>query len=402
MRIEHISFSKSGGAGRVADQLVRAQVSQGLDAKFLYLIDEDLRQEPLRLPSRTVAAAVDEFIVSNHSEPTPISMLRSQLSSLARFDILNGSLVHLHWIEGVLTPKDVFRLANVGKPLVWTLHDMRPFTGACHHSLDCQGFESDCSDCPQVREAFRGHVKLNLQKRADFFLAADSIQIVAPSEWLATRARKSTAFQGNQISVVNNPISDDFFEIVDKSASRRSLGINDDVFVGLSIAEQLSSPGKQIAKSLETFFAITKSRNINAKYLLIGGEFDTFTNRYPDVVALGTLSSKEVSRYAAAADVYINMSVAESFGLTTVEAMARDVFPIVRNVGGMVETVSAFGFGAVCDSFADLGEAIWQRLNAAFLSTQLRRSVSDLIRERHSSSSVSRQYLDIYQKTIRN
>jgi glycosyltransferase involved in cell wall biosynthesis len=381
---------------------MQAQASQGFDAHFQYLLDTDLRREPLKLPSRTVSAALDEFVVSKHAQPTPISLLRSQLSSRRRFDIEKSSLVHLHWIEGALTQKDIFSLAAEGHPLVWTLHDMRPFTGACHHSFDCNGFESDCSQCPQVRSAFRQAVKLDLQKKAALFSSTKGIRIVAPSEWLARQARKSLTFRNNEISVVHNPISDYFFSMVNKDSVRKTLGIGQDEFVGLSIAEQLSAPGKQIGETLETFFETTKSRNIKAKYILIGGEFELFAKRYPDVVALGTLTPKEISELSAAADVYINMSVAESFGLATVEAISREIFPLVRNVGGLAETISKFGYGIACESFADLREALGHTLHSRLPLIQRRKEVAAQTREKYSVTSVSKQYLEIYSELVGN
>ena len=400
MRIEHISFSRSGGAGRVADQLMQAQASQGFDAHFHYLLDTDLRREPLKLPSRTLSAALDAFVVSSNAQATPISLLRSRLSSRQSFNLERHSLVHLHWIEGVLTPKDIFGLAVEGHPLVWTLHDMRPLTGACHHSFACNGFETDCSECPQVRLPFRKGVKLNLQSKAGLFSSARAIRIVTPSEWLARQARKSSNFLDSDISVVPNPISNDFFSPVNKESVRQSLGIKEGVFVGLSIAEQLSAPGKQIRETLETFFAVAKSFNIPAKYILIGGQFELFASKYPDVIAVGTLTAQEISRLSAAADVYINMSEAESFGLAAVEAMSREVFPIVRDVGGLSETASSFNFGLVCDSFTDLSEALEQTLRSRLPSIQRRKEVAALIREKYSAASVSRQYLEIYSKLV--
>lgn len=379
---------------------MQAQASQGFDAHFHYLVGTDLRREPLKFPSRTLSAALDEFVVSNHSQATPISMLRSRLSSRQRLKIETLSLVHLHWIEGLLTPKDIFGLAVEGHPLVWTLHDMRPLTGACHHSFQCSGFETDCSECPQVRLPFRQGVKLNLQRKAELFSSARAIRIVAPSEWLASQARKSANFQENDISVVPNPLSNDFFSPVNKKSARHSLGIGEGVFVGLSIAEQLSAPGKQIGETLETFFAAAKSLNVQAKYILIGSQFELFANQYPDVIALGTLNAKEISRLSAAADVYINMSVAESFGLAAVEAISREVFPIVRDVGGLSETVSSFSFGLVCDSFTDLSEALGQTLRLRLPSIQRRKDVAALTREKYSATSVSRRYLEIYRELV--
>ena len=40
-------------------------------------------------------------------------------------------------------------------PIVWTLHDMNPFTGGCHYSGDCGKFRESCGACPELQSTIQ-------------------------------------------------------------------------------------------------------------------------------------------------------------------------------------------------------------------------------------------------------
>ena len=57
-------------------------------------------------------------------------------------------IIHLHFVAAHYVDYSFF--AKAKKPVIWTLHDMNPFTGGCHYSGDCVQFEIDCHKCPQI------------------------------------------------------------------------------------------------------------------------------------------------------------------------------------------------------------------------------------------------------------
>ena len=46
------------------------------------------------------------------------------------------------FIEGVE------KIIALGKPVIWTMHDMWCMTGICHHAGDCRGYLKKCGNCP--------------------------------------------------------------------------------------------------------------------------------------------------------------------------------------------------------------------------------------------------------------
>ena len=211
MQIDHVTFSASGGAGQVALTLNKVQIERGQDSKFVSYLDTSLREQPIEFPCLTAKAAFDRYLISNRSKSTLTSVSRASSEIGTASDIRNGSLVHLHWIEGVLRHESVAQMLNSGRRIVWTLHDMAPFTGGCHHSHECLGFQGTCAGCPQVRTVFQRKISRNHQVKNVFEKHLSNLAIVAPSNWLAERARQSQILRNQPIHVIPNPVRQSFF-----------------------------------------------------------------------------------------------------------------------------------------------------------------------------------------------
>ena len=56
--------------------------------------------------------------------------------------VREADIIHLHWVSGFVSPTSIKALQSLGKPLVWSLHDQRAFTGGCHYSGGCRQFEN--------------------------------------------------------------------------------------------------------------------------------------------------------------------------------------------------------------------------------------------------------------------
>ena len=60
-----------------------------------------------------------------------------------------ADIIHLHWInQGMLSLRNLEKILASGKPVVWTMHDMWPCTGICHHARECDKYHTHCHHCP--------------------------------------------------------------------------------------------------------------------------------------------------------------------------------------------------------------------------------------------------------------
>ena len=58
-----------------------------------------------------------------------------------------ADIYHLHWTSDLVDFRMIAPLARRA-PVVWTFHDMNPFTGGCHYDIGCGRFAAACGECP--------------------------------------------------------------------------------------------------------------------------------------------------------------------------------------------------------------------------------------------------------------
>jgi glycosyltransferase involved in cell wall biosynthesis len=397
VKIDHVSFSNSGGAGKVASTLQKSQILQGHDSILHSMIDKDLRREPFHSPMLTFAAAVDEGIVSSHTSSTLVSFARSSLATFDLSLVRPEAVVNLHWIEGLLGPPDIKSLVESGRRMAWTLHDMAPFTSVCHHSHDCHGYRDSCARCPQVRGVFRPAVERKLSSK---ILGSHfpNFAIVAPTKWLATRAKESTVFQNQRIETIPNPIDALFFEPSQLENSAKILAkFTAEDFVVCTVAADLSNSAKGVSSLVKTFQDLKSEACFDsAKLVLVGRGGSAFNNPGNGIHWLGELDSSMLAQIADQTDVLVSMSEAESAGLTVREFGARGVPSIVLDRGALSEMVIPDISGHVIEVGEELKALL---LNYSRNPSQLigmGRSAKNIARENRPDS-VSGRYIDLYE-----
>lgn len=141
-----------------------------------------------------------------------------------KLNTTKADLLHLHWICGeFLSIEDIGRLT---KPLVWTLHDMWPFSGAEHY----------CDDDPNARwrlgyqndNCLPSHRGIDLDRwvwSRKCRAWKTPIHIIAPSQWLADCARKSVLMRNWPISVIPYALDTERFRPWPKDMARQILGL---------------------------------------------------------------------------------------------------------------------------------------------------------------------------------
>ena len=351
MKVLQINTSSQGGAGIVASVLNNELNKIGVNSSILNLMSGGLREDPFAHPFLTMAASIDEFAVKTPGVPTQLSHLRSHQSRVMIDQIADFDVIHLHWIEGFLNSHDLSRILSRGQKIVWTIHDMRPFTAACHHAGSCSGFAHDCSNCPQARPQFRKSVKLNLTRRVGILgQVKNKIHFVSPSNWLADLAAKSTLVNGSPLRVIGNPINSIFFNVVDKRIARQKLQIDEQSLVVTIVAKNLDDPNKQVQEMIDQFETFASKSNSRAQLLLVGdGGRGLRANSL--VRKLGNLAPASLRDVYCATNLILSGSFVESFGLTLAEAGALGV-PSLTSVGhaaseGWVDGLNGFTFSDV-------------------------------------------------------
>ena len=349
----HVNFSQSGGAGSVARTLHEEQSRQGVNSAFVHVIDRDLRNQPTVKPAHTIAAGFDHYILRDPGFSAPISVLRDRLTGLSSL-VRARDVIHLHGINGALRFADLAHFTR-GKKVVWTLHDMNPFTGVCHYSLGCQQFRDGCNFCPALRHPARGIAPTMLQKKIDAVSDLEDLTVVAPSAWLAEQAATSLVFNNTPVRVQPNPISPVFFE--ERPSGDGALnGARMSVVV---VAASLDDPLKNVS-AVAGAFSREFGEQSHVRLKLVGAGGERF--RGPNIEVLGAVSASRLSSVLAQSDVLVVASLAENAPLVIPEAASQGCEALVANVGGMPELVKSLGVGEVFRDSSNLGAMLQQRL----------------------------------------
>jgi glycosyltransferase involved in cell wall biosynthesis len=222
------------------------------------------------------------------------------------------------------------------------------------------------------------------------------LHLVAPSAWLADKARSSVAFEGLPVSVIPNPIDSAFFA-TPQQATTAHVQAPEDHTVIVVIATNLDDPIKNVAWAIDAFTAARATRD-DLSLVLVGSGGQGFAG-VPGVARTGPLPSAAIIGVLDRADAIVIPSLAENSPSVAYEAASRGVVPIVRHAAGLPEVVKNLGMGYVIDTAADLLALMVDGKN-------LRRKTAAKTKKlqgaaaRTQPARVAQSYLDLYKDLL--
>ncbi|WP_305951927.1 glycosyltransferase family 4 protein [Emticicia oligotrophica] len=328
--------------------------------------------------------------------------------------VQEADIIHLHWINfGFLSIKSLKKLFALKKPIVWTLHDMWAFTGGCHHSGDCENYQISCGNCVQyLKNPSPTDLSNKVWQRKNAFFSPTpalpdrvGVSFIACSQWLASRAKKSSLLKDFSVKAIPNPLDINLFSPQNKVDARKKLGLPTDKKLILFVAAKVSVIWKGFGyfqESLEILKA-QYPHNQDIELIILGESDAEAIEKLPfKAHTLGRISdvNKIVSIYSAA-DVFVTSSIQENLPNTIMEAMACGTPAVGFEVGGIPEMIESYknGFLAKYKSAESLADGIkWVlfEANNAELSSNARQKVLD----NYSEKVVIEQYLEVYRSLV--
>ena len=395
--VSHVTFSKLGGAGSVAKQLQEGQLKAGMTSRLLTMTDSNIQSLLTKNPLLVGEALFDFFAVRISTDSQLFTLYRNGDNGRIKKSIQQSDdVVHLHWTPGVLSNETISLLAKNGRGCVWTLHDMWPFTGGCHHAGDCKGYIAGCENCPQVRNPFSANVTQAFRDKSRIFGCDSSVILVSPSKWLARQAAESQMLKDSTIYTIPNPVDCDLFSPGDSRSARDIFEISDDTFVIGCSAANLKDPMKNIKAiidGVETLKGQWPSKEI--QILAVGDGGLESQNVKVQTTGLIRAPGRMVAAYRAM-DVFVSTSLSENFPMTLVEAAAVGVPVVCLNIGGMPEIVINGDSGRVLDSTADLPNVLTELLSSVSERQRMASNARTLALSQFDLPKVLKKYAEVY------
>lgn len=249
-------------------------------------------------------------------------------------------IIHLHNIHGYyLNYLILFRyLSQLDIPIVWTLHDCWSYTGHCAHytAVRCRKWENGCFNCPNLADypqsLFCDSSKSNYKLKKTLFTSVKNITIITVSKWLASEVQKSFLKKYPIKTIYNGLDTQKYYPVTIK---KDKYGW-ENKFIILGVATFWNK-----RKGLDDFIELGKILADDEVIVLVGLSKEQIKKIPNNVVGFErTESMQQLVELYSVADIFMNFSMEETFGLTSIESMACGTPVVVFNSTACPEIVN--------------------------------------------------------------
>lgn len=409
LRILHVCTSdKVGGAARAAHRLHLAQRQVGMDSHMLVLQRTEASpyvHAPLSKTAQLtqrLKLAVAARMLQRQQTPT-----NTVLHSLNRFNSglggwINRSdfdIVNLHWLGAEMI--SIEEIGRIRQPVVWTLHDMWPFSGAEHYDdLAHPGRYLKGYSVTTRPAAYQGpDMDAGVWRRKQKAWTGKQFHLVSPSSWLASCASQSALMGHLPCTVVPNCVDTNVFKPIDRQLARQLLNLDPNKrYILFGAMASTSDPRKGFHLLMPALQQLTLRDGIsdNTELLVFGaGEPAQAVNHglpvhylghYHDDISLAVLYS--------AANVFAAPSMQDNLPNTLVEAMACGTPCVAFALGGMTDLIEPGITGALAHPFEapSFCNALEHMLQTPPTPETIRRAAL----ERYSPTRAAQKYEQVY------
>lgn len=344
--------------------LQRALNERGIDTKQIVYkkLSEDenviLQEYPRYIYERL---QYEEQMLAMNNLLTPWGHLMRQSDAYDEADIIHYHMVHHKLISLFDLAADMNR-----KPAIWTIHDPWIVTGHCIYPLDCEGWKEECQQCGHIDWAFPlKHDKAHQHWKIKEILYREmKPDIVVSSQFMKSYVEQSPLTEHfDKIHVIPFGLDEAYFSAFEKQ-QKRKYGIDEN-----KIVIGFRASGFHIKGCYYIYQMMERLGDINKKivYISIGdGQIPENVAAKYEIKQWGWKKQKEeIIEFYGVCDIFLMPSLAETFGLMAIEAMAQRCSVICFKNTVLEEITEAPEIGcaaAYCDSKA-LAEIVQRLVN---------------------------------------
>lgn len=332
-------------------------------------------------------------LYSRISDSEGLHSINATKKLIVQLESFTPDIIHLHNIHGHYISYQILMqwLKDSNIPIVWTMHDCWAFTGhCCHYSANgCDKWKTGCEKCEFTStypRSFSSQSKRNFELKRELFSSLPNLRIVAVSNWLANELRQSY-LNKYPIEVIHNGIDPEIFKPMPRSSNSK--------FRILGVASHWGEN-----KNIEFFNHLANKISIDEEIIIVGDiPMKRRLQLHKNITHIGNFRSAEkLAEIYSSADVFINPSREETFGMTTAEAMACDTPVIVNNATALPEVITPETGYAI--NINDI-DAVYNTLQHIKNNPNRFANCRQHIINNYSLNHMTSQYLKLYQSKMR-
>ena len=415
MKVLHLNTFDTGGAAIAAKRSHLALLEQGVESKMLFVKKaSNAIEETFELEAQTFTLWDRLKIKLKVLLKQPIGYwqsseyhLKGQDSNMGLFSLpysdfnltLNehikwADVINLHWVPSMW---DYNLFQKLNKPIVWTLHDMNPFTGGCHYSRDCRRFTEDCKNCPQLDGTRNPNFASKLLEYKRKYMKLNNISYVTLCDWMITRLEDSSVFKDEKVYKIYNSLNTDIFKPFNKRKVRKSLGVPLDRKIVLFVSERRDNYRKGGYMLLQI---IRKLKEKSYYFYAIGAS--EVPNLDDNLVQLGVIQDeKTMATVYNIADVLIVPSTEDNLPNVMLEALCCGLPVVSFSNGGMNEIIKPGENGLLVEE--QTPEAMISAVKEYFLNSGNydKSNISENAQSLFNASNQAKAYIKVYQELLK-
>lgn len=337
----------TGSTGRICTDIAAALESDGNDVKIAFGRNADIVPAKYNKYAVRIGNDIDlkiHGLITRAFDATGFGSIRATRRFIQWIYQFNPDIIHLHNLHGYYINIDLLFscLKQLNKPVVWTLHDVWPFTGhsAYCDAVGCSKWKNGCENCPQMKVYPKSYVdrsKRNWERKRNIFCGVTNLTIVTPSKWLAELVEDSFLNE-YPVKVINNGIDTGKFHKVNTHL-RSDLRLQRKKIL-LSVATVWND-----LKGLSDFERLADLLGENYKIILVGGMTNSQEKELPESILhiRRTQDVNEMVELYNTADIYLNLTYCDTYPTVNLEAASCGTPVITYAVGGSTESAEMFG-----------------------------------------------------------
>jgi glycosyltransferase involved in cell wall biosynthesis len=404
--VTHFTTQLPGGVGNATQRLHRALCRAGVESRICFGAGESV--DSTMIPAfqnrtffwRNVAALATSW---RSRQETPGGFVtgpgwirKTPIQAIGRLP----QVVHFHWVARWLDLPSFFASLPPGLPVVWTVRDLIPITGGCHYPGECDHFTRQCGNCPQQKWPHPWDATRKFFRTKERCYSGKNLHFVGNSEWTTAQIRRSgLAKFAKSIRTIHNGLDVEQYKPVDKSIARKALGIPEGrLIIGFACLDF-----NERRKGAEILMEALKTFPAKEIVLLILG-----AGKWPmsevETITMGSLGSPRLqSVFYSALDVFAMPSLVETFGNTTIEAMACQTPVVAYPAGGVADVVADGETGLMepeIGSVAGLVRMLHWMWKHPAERVAMGIAARQRVIEKFSDSLMARHHMDLYHELI--
>lgn len=307
-----------------------------------------------------------------------------------------ADIINLHWVANFLDFESFFK--NNSKPVVWTLHDMNPFSGGEHYEEVFLGIDNDGN--PIERKKSEDEIRFsnqNLLLKKTILSQVDNLTIVAPSEWLVQEAQKSEVFRNFKIHYIPYGLDPTIYKPRNQRYSRDILNIPQEKKVVLFVADAVNKNRKGFVYLEKAF---ERLNNEDFVLCVVGSPSDEKKPR-KNYLELGSINKEGLMSSAySAADVFVIPSLMDNLPNTVLESLMCGTPVIGFPEGGIPDMIKSGENGLITEeiSVSSLHKTLVEFFNS--LESFKREEIRKEAVRNYDSKIQANRYISVFQNIM--